>query len=70
MIGHALISDTMCQDQPSKQLPDRSKSSGSLPLLNNKKTTDQNGQKKAEITNVCQVNEFGGHTTDFRTKDF
>lgn len=66
-MGHALISDSMCgvQDQASKQPPDRSKSSGSLPILNNKKPTDQNGQKKAEITNVCQVNDFNGLNSAF-----
>jgi len=40
MIGHALVSDSIgtgVQDQGPKPPADRSKSSGSLPLLNNKK---------------------------------
>lgn len=58
MMGHPLASDAMCGGKDQGGQPDRSKSSGSLPQINKKQ--GENGQKKAEITNVCQVNDFLG----------
>lgn len=56
MIGHALISDTICNGQDQSGKPDRSKSSGSLPQINKKVARDILA-KKAEITNVSQVSQ-------------
>lgn len=55
MNGHALNSDTMCGSKDQVGQPDRSKSSGSLPQINKNDKT-----KKAEITNLCQINDFMG----------
>lgn len=60
MIGQALVSDSLGGGKESGSLTNRSKSSGAaLPQIN-KKLNGENGQKKAEITNVCQVNDFLG----------
>lgn len=59
MAGNAMISDSICNGQEQNiGKGDRSKSSGSLPQISKKQGAENAGQKKAEITNVCQVNDF------------